>query len=245
MTQPSPLASVQGNDFAAGVQEVVKRAVPLGLSWRLGIGTVANVSKSAVYVTMDGDTAATTVTNTTGQTVTAGQRVYVTITPPSGAFITGFVSSLPVAATAVDPRGVVAYQAQQTDTSSVGTGGAFITDLAVTFTAKNGRAYRATISGRGITSASTNVLGINLYCVTLATDVMEWGGFGPSGSSFAIPTNATCTFARFNPDLSVVCQPFLAADTGTVTWKGSLVYPRSLMIEDIGPLGSFPGIRGL
>lgn len=243
--------------FAAGARELIKRSQALGISWRLATGTIVNApltqgsaarSSATVqsYVLMDGDTVAITVNNMTGTTLPVGTRVYVMMTPPSGNFIVGTVGLVATSAVAAaDPRGVVAYQAQQADTASVGTGGAFITDLAVNFTAKNGRAYRATVSGRCITSGTTNVMGINLYCVTLATDVMEWGGFGPSGSTFAIPTNGTCTFARFNPDLAVTCQPFIAADSGTATWKGSLVYPRSLMIEDIGPLSAFPGIRGL
>jgi len=77
-----------------GAEATVENAKRLGLTWTLRLATVLNGTDPVnVLATYDGDTAVISMTSMVGPLV-AGQRVYVVQVPPSGNFITGFITPL-------------------------------------------------------------------------------------------------------------------------------------------------------
>lgn len=81
------------NLIASAVQEVVRQAKALGISWTIRPATVSLSTTGTTSVVLDGDTNPISVTNMSGIPLISGQRVYVLITPPSGNFVFGFTGS--------------------------------------------------------------------------------------------------------------------------------------------------------
>mgnify|MGYP006976747917 CR=1 FL=1 len=135
-------------------------------------------------------------------------------------------------------RGLVGWDARSGSTGPIGT--TYVEVLTVSTTFRAGRAYRLEIGGRGVASASTNVLQFATNWDPGTGDIAWWqpGGFGPSGASAPIPTygnmiarNATTT------DKSGLWRIYLRADpAGTVNWFG----PRYAAAYDIGAAADYP-----
>lgn len=84
-----------------GVQALVENADRLGLTWQIGLGTVIDQGRSP-KVHMDGDDASIAI----GAVPMAGnpgigQRVYVILAPPGGAFMVGQVAMWETGSTAI------------------------------------------------------------------------------------------------------------------------------------------------
>jgi hypothetical protein len=118
--------------FGVGAKSLVENAKRLGLTWRLTLGTVTEVtSADSLQVRLDGDTVSITVISMLG-TSAVGNRVYVITVPPAANYAVGQVNTL--------------YPSQQiaitTRTSSVGTFTVETLLDSVTASLVSGKTYR-------------------------------------------------------------------------------------------------------
>lgn len=81
--------SVLPDAISAGAKQLVEKARQLGLIWTLRIATISVATLDNLSAVFDGDSAAISVTNISGEQLIAGDRVYVIIVPPAGNFVIG------------------------------------------------------------------------------------------------------------------------------------------------------------
>ena len=77
----------------AGARELVNQARNLGLTWTLRLATVVNSAPDSMTAIYDGDSAAISMVNMSGNTLSPDERVYALIIPPSGNFVVGRVNN--------------------------------------------------------------------------------------------------------------------------------------------------------
>lgn len=88
------MSNETANLINTAVQEIIKQAQALGLTWTLRMATVTTASSANLTITFDGDTVAISATNITRYRLTSGDRVYCIMVPQSGNFIFGFATQL-------------------------------------------------------------------------------------------------------------------------------------------------------
>lgn len=79
------------NVMSAAVQELIRQARNVGLTWTLRLATVVTNAPDSMTAIYDGDTVPISMINMTGATLEPEERVYGLIIPPAGNFIAGRV----------------------------------------------------------------------------------------------------------------------------------------------------------
>ena len=139
--------------FGVGAKSLVENAKRLGLTWRLTLGTVTEVtSADSLQVRLDGDTVSITVISMLG-TSAVGNRVYVITVPPAANYAIGQVNTL--------------YPSQQiaitTRTSNVGTFTVETLLDSVTASLVSGKTYRVRYYVRLFSSVADGIARFRIH----------------------------------------------------------------------------------
>lgn len=233
MTNPAIYDDHTGvaNLMGVAVQELIRQARALGLTWTLRLATVVNNAPDALTAIYDGDTAALSMVNMSGATLEPQERVYGLIIPPSGNFIIGRVVR-------VGPIGRV--------DSSTYTGNDNVAEIIIlttdSITFLGGRAYRIryriSTATAGPASNQTIVrvrFGSTIFATVLgdATYVNNVG-FGQEARYGAIYATCGRTIS------SKICLTQQAAVNINTTATASATNVFFLEVEEVGPMGNYP-----
>jgi hypothetical protein len=217
--------------ISTAVQELLRQARALGLTWTLRLATVVTNAPDSMTAIYDGDTVALSMVNMTGATLDPEERVYGLIIPPAGNFIIGRVVK-------VGPVGRV--------DSKTFAGNADTVELIVltteTITFLGGRTYRI----RWRFSTATNGPGSNqslvrvrLGSTTSGTDLgdsiyVNLVGFGQEARYGAIYV----TFGRtISSPLILTQQAQLSIGVISTASATNVFY---LEAEEVGPMTKYP-----
>lgn len=221
--------------ISAGIKEMMQRSQLTGVSWRMMSATVKDPGTDSTGVLVDGDSVTTYVINMIGEQLTAGDRVYVMMTPPASNYIVGRVPS----ANGFDV-GPVYFAAAQADLTGIGAGGSSaFTDGAAIF--NPGRAFRVEWGGDCTLSLATNVLGLDIL-INGAVGIFG-GAFGPSGAAFSVATYGHRVMRNSTVSAKARIMNIKASVSGggTASWLGGASRARYLAIWDIGNAFYYPG----
>jgi hypothetical protein len=222
-----------------GVEELLRNADRLGLTWRLRPATVASSTADAVTASViyDGDTIPITVTNLLGHPLAVGQRVTCAFVPPAGNYVIGLigVDLLLVA----QERGLLDRVDSTSNSAGFTAEAVVLTGNTVTWT--DGRAYEVILGGWHLTNPSSHNL-FRLRKTNLAGALIAELSQHPGVAGFAGETPSRNVIVRTaGSDLTdnVVVTGFCQS-AATGTWLASATKPRYVEIRDCGPASRYP-----